>query len=323
MSESNPKYIINTFPTYNAHVDEAMQYLDGDEYKILNFAVRHILGWKDQDLTHGKPISLSMFEHGFTTKDGKQYGGTGLRRAAIMNKLERLVKYGLLIEVGKPTARGQAYNIGQNPDIQGLANDEQSLERQAANKTRGAKMTAARLAKLEGGTSHVTGTSDDTSTSHVPPGGTSHVTGGGTSHDTQLNTHKPTETHNSAALLSANGKPPKGWTPEQYQLASEFNRLVNSIVPIANETKSRQEETRRACDMLLMADVTVEQLGRFYRDEYKDSYTPSTLMEIARRIGKWLAKQPATPAASSNGSKPNDEMRALTEQRYKEKGLLP
>lgn len=320
MSEANPKYIVNTFPSLNAHVDEAMQYLDGDEYKILSFAERHIFGWKDHDEKRGKPISLSMFENGFITKDGKHYGGTGLGRKTIIKKLERLVKYGLLVEVGTPTPKGQAYNIGQNPNVQGLANDEESIKRQQANQKRGAKMRAAQTAKVEGGSSHDTGVWHDTGVSDTPLPVLSHDTGTGVWHDTQTNTPKPTETH----IPRAREIPlPKGWTLEQFDLVETFKVLTHSIdlVPIENETKRWQKENKEAADTLIKAGVTPADLTKFYGAEYTNGYTPSSMVEILRKIGAWLAKQ-APPPAATNGTSYASEMQKLTEERYKEKGLL-
>jgi hypothetical protein len=300
-TEKNPSYVINTFPSFNAHVDEAMQYLTGDEYKILTFAQRHIYGWKDDDPSKGKSISLSMFEKGFTTKTGKHYGGTGLGRKTIINNLVRLVKYGLLVELGKPTPKGQIYTIGQNPDIHGLANDEQSLERQAANKQRAAKMTAARVAKYEGGSSHDTGSSDDTGSSHEPASGSSHDTGTGSSHDTQLNTYKHTETQQSAALSPSNGKVPKGMTADTHAMAHAFKQLTGSIVGVENETDHWRKENHRAAQTLLDAGVTVALLCEFYPTEYT-SYTPSGLAEVSRKIGAWLKKRkPAAPPKQADG----------------------
>jgi transposase len=118
----------------------------------------------------------------------------------------------------------------------------------------------------------------------------------------------------------SNSKVSKNWTAEQTALVTEFSQLVDSIVPIVNETKSKQDETRRACDMLLLVGVTPELLRQFYKAEYDGKYTPSTLMEVTRKIGAWLAKRTPPPAAA-NGTSSSNEMQKLTEQRYRELGL--
>lgn len=109
------KYIPNSFQTPNTMVDDLMHLLDGNEYKILLFTVRHIYGWQDK-IQRGKAnISLTMYEKGF----GAMHG-VGLSRPTIVSVLDELVKYRVILKVGKATKKGQAYSIGTEPDIEGL-----------------------------------------------------------------------------------------------------------------------------------------------------------------------------------------------------------
>jgi hypothetical protein len=111
------KIIPNTFQTPNAHVDDAMYLLTPEEYKVLNFAVRHIYGWQ----LHVRAISLTMFVNGYPNKkSGGRFNGTGLSRGAVIKCLTELSKYKLLVPEGKPDAKGQAWTIGEDPDWQGL-----------------------------------------------------------------------------------------------------------------------------------------------------------------------------------------------------------
>lgn len=111
------KIIPNTFQTPNAHVDDAMYLLTPEEYKVLNFAVRHIYGW--QVRVHS--ISLTMFVKGFPNKkSGGHFNGTGLNRVAVLKCLGELTKYKLLVPEGTPDAKGQAWMIGEDPDWEGL-----------------------------------------------------------------------------------------------------------------------------------------------------------------------------------------------------------
>lgn len=135
----------NSFQTPNAHVDHAMQFLSGDEYKVLNFAVRHILGWHDRVTDRKGRISLTTFCDGFTTKTGEHYGGTGLSRQGIVDIVERLDKWGLLIKDGEPTAAGQEYTIGIDPDWELIISDH--AESTKGNKARGEKLRAAKAEK--------------------------------------------------------------------------------------------------------------------------------------------------------------------------------
>ena len=113
------KYIPNSFQTPNATVDVLMNLLNSSELKCYLYAIRHIYGWQDKIERGYAHISISMFENGFS-----QFSGTGLTRPTITKSLKALVKYGVLIKVETDDTynKGQAYAIGENPDIEGLEN---------------------------------------------------------------------------------------------------------------------------------------------------------------------------------------------------------
>lgn len=113
------KYIPNSFQTPNIVVDVLMNLLNSSELKCYLFAIRHVYGWQDKIERGYAHISLSMFENGFS-----QFSGTGLTRPTITKSLKTLVKYGVLIKVetDETYAKGQAWTIGENPDIEGLEN---------------------------------------------------------------------------------------------------------------------------------------------------------------------------------------------------------
>jgi len=52
-------YIPNSFQTPNVLVDEIMPLLTPQEWLVLSFATRHILGWHDRIHERRAPISLS------------------------------------------------------------------------------------------------------------------------------------------------------------------------------------------------------------------------------------------------------------------------
>lgn len=113
------KYVPNSFQTPNIVVDVLMNLLNPSELKCYLFAIRHVYGWQDKIERGYAHISLSMFEDGFST-----FSGTGLTRPTITKSLKELVKYGVLIKVETDETynKGQAYAIGENPDIEGLEN---------------------------------------------------------------------------------------------------------------------------------------------------------------------------------------------------------
>jgi hypothetical protein len=89
-------FVPNSFQTPNAYVDVFMPYLTGEEYKVLNYATRRILGFqKRQD-----HISLSQFTDGTKSREGETLdSGTGLSVATVKKCLANLVKYGLMIHI--------------------------------------------------------------------------------------------------------------------------------------------------------------------------------------------------------------------------------
>jgi len=113
------KYIPNSFQTPNTIVDELMPLLNEGELKCYLFAVRHVYGWQDKIERGYAHISISMFQDGFS-----QFAGTGLSRPTITKSVKSLVKYRVLIKVetDDTNRKGQAFAIGENPDIEGLDN---------------------------------------------------------------------------------------------------------------------------------------------------------------------------------------------------------
>jgi hypothetical protein len=61
MTTKQRRLIPNSFQTPNAFVDDIMHLLESDEYKILSFATRHILGWRGSVEDRQSRISLTMF----------------------------------------------------------------------------------------------------------------------------------------------------------------------------------------------------------------------------------------------------------------------
>jgi hypothetical protein len=90
------KIIPNSFQTPNAYVDDYMAYLTPEEFAILIYIARRILGFHK----HQDRISLSQLEHGIKTRKGNVLDlGTGLSRPAIVRALQGLKTFGLIIQV--------------------------------------------------------------------------------------------------------------------------------------------------------------------------------------------------------------------------------
>lgn len=89
------KIIPNSFQTPNAYVDEFMAFLTPEEYVVLSYAARRVLGFhKESD-----HISLSQFSEGLT-RDGVQLDyGTGLNKQTVRKALDALMAFGLILQL--------------------------------------------------------------------------------------------------------------------------------------------------------------------------------------------------------------------------------
>lgn len=135
--------IPNSFQTPNVFIDELMAFLTPEEFKILTYITRRIIGFhKRQDR-----ISLSQLCDGITRTTGERLDyGTGLSRDAARRALDSLTRYGLLVqlETASPTA-GPLYELQldiNDVDIAGLHERESQREERAKAAT-----TAAREAR--------------------------------------------------------------------------------------------------------------------------------------------------------------------------------
>lgn len=130
----------NDFPTPNSHVDELMHLLTGDEYKVLSFVTRHILGWKDRRETRMACISITMLCEGYTAKTGAVFHGTGLSRPTIVKCLASLVESGLIDPIGDPTPDGQVWFLPSKA----LVSEALNLRADAARSKAETRMAHAR-----------------------------------------------------------------------------------------------------------------------------------------------------------------------------------
>lgn len=128
MESQGNAFIPNSYQTPNILVDEIMPLLTPEEWVVLSFAVRHILGWKDSVVSRRNRISLSTFQH------------CGMGSNAIRRALTSLNRYRILRRIGKPTQEGQLWQLAfDSPQV-----DWDGLRaRQAAQATAKTGRTAA------------------------------------------------------------------------------------------------------------------------------------------------------------------------------------
>lgn len=140
--------IPNTFQHPNAYIDWLSYYLTGEEEKVLNKAVREILGWHDTISSRRARIALSIFVDG-KKKDGEIVCmGCGLSLDAVRKALKTLHQFNILVKIGKPTNDGQEYELVETWDD--IKWDAIRLRRDQWDKANRKRTEAAREAREEG-----------------------------------------------------------------------------------------------------------------------------------------------------------------------------
>lgn len=144
--------IPNSFQHPNMLVDQLSYYLTAEEEKVLNKALREILGWHNRIAERKAPISLSVFVDGKTDENGERLClGCGLSINTVRAALDGLHKYRILVKLGRATQEGQVYWIQEDPDQidwQGLAQRREKWDEVNKKRTRAA-MAKKTVAKPE------------------------------------------------------------------------------------------------------------------------------------------------------------------------------
>ena len=111
-------FIPNSFQTPNAYIDRVMHLLTPEEFKVLIYAVRRILGFQKRR----DRISLSQFVSGVSSGGSQKDHGTGLNRETVIRCLESLVAFGLLTRKDEPRhPDGTLYILQLDSDAVDLA----------------------------------------------------------------------------------------------------------------------------------------------------------------------------------------------------------
>jgi len=159
--------IPNTFQHPNAYIDWLSYYLTPEEEKVLNKAIREIIGWHSNINSRRSRIAIDIFVNG-KFQDGRRVAmGCGLSRDAVRNALKNLHAFNILVKVGEPTNEGQEYEL--NLDYDSVKWEAIKLRREARNKANQKRTSAAREAREEGVLSDSTEgvLSDSTKETHI------------------------------------------------------------------------------------------------------------------------------------------------------------
>lgn len=221
MQTAPQTYIFNSYQTPNAIIDELQPLLTLEEFSVLSFAIRHILGWRDKIITMQAPISLSQFER------------TGLSRPTIIKALKGLTDHLILVRIGEATNDGQRWQLCyDNADIAKL--EARKADRERARQSRTSKARETRwLVPL-------------TSKSHSPVGGMSDLPTGGKSHSHNKTQDSNTETHIAAPSAA------------QVEPITERNPLAQpELIDVPKKTPAKKKATERKRDPLFDAIAVI------------------------------------------------------------------
>jgi len=277
---SGTAIIPNTFQHPNIFVDRLMYFLTPEEYVVLTFAIRRIIGFQTNIMSRKDNISLSQFTDGIVSESGEILSyGCGLGVQSVRNCLESLSKHKILIPTTeKPNpVKGQEYWLQENEAvIDWEALEERKQSRRITYQSRTKKATKESL-KSRG---YVARKGNVARKAPV----TSDVTEGVTS---DVNT-KPTETHGNPLPLNAQ---------EKQKAEAKMQAILEAERAAAEAKKSGKAWKQRSKfefneNILALADLCVLRFG-----EPSGSEVSTWLMEI----GHW----------SDVGAKPVDWKRAV------------
>lgn len=109
------QYIPNSFQTPNQVIDELMFLLTDSEFRVLMFAIRHILGWKKKIGKRRAAMSISLFVNGFKYQDDNgawhEYSGCGVKEGAVRQALASLEEFKVLRSFGGVNHDGREWEL--------------------------------------------------------------------------------------------------------------------------------------------------------------------------------------------------------------------
>ena len=278
-------YIPNSFQTPNVLVDEIMPLLTPQEYVVLSFAVRHILGWQDTIENRKNRISISRFVK------------CGLARTTIMTALDQLVQFRLLEPIGEPTAQGQMWRLtfDNEPDIDGLINRKQDRSLKYSDRTSVARASL----------SHRPVVSQTDQSQSVPQ------TSGGLSH--RHNKTHSSNTNSNTSMPNGNGTSPK--QSKQY-LDSLFEVLMEHYYRVDPTNKDARAaytgELLRLRKAILSAYPSIDPdeliaVARWFKNGHPADFNMATSpSKVVRYIFDYRASQKVAPPRVIVQSIPDD-----------------
>jgi len=162
MAESGNYYVRDSFPVPNFYVDEVMHFLTSEEWKVLVYMMRCILGFQKHIQAGTDYIAMSQFTVGQRTREsnpsfsfkqnGQRYSrrGTGLSGPKVKKAIDALVHFGLVRREGQHRKYGISYWLERDwevIDFIGLYARRDAQEAKNRAKIRRAVLASARSKK--------------------------------------------------------------------------------------------------------------------------------------------------------------------------------
>jgi hypothetical protein len=312
-------FIPNTFQTPNAIIDKLMFLLTDSEFRVLMYMVRHVLGWQKKADTRRAHISLSTFENGFSyeTPDGElSYPGCGLGQGTIRKALVALKKYRIAKAVGKPSQKGQQWELAfmtdDNVDIKGLQIRQEEKNQKRKKQTQKARASSPNNQEGVLFNSHTIG-----GTVQQSQGGTvqqsttkDHSKDHGKNQNTLARTaHGITDAKIKAPFKEQMTEPfvcsvvsPKPDKPDIKALADAIEKRLNmhngrqwNIAHMLQGT-AKKGEYKQYAQYFVEKPISAERFNRFM--DYYESKCPDCELAKAETIADWFGKFEVQEAAA-------------------------
>jgi hypothetical protein len=270
--------IPNTFQHPNAYVDWLAYYLTPEEEKVLNKAIREILGWHNRIESRQARIALSVFEHGKVSKEtGERLCmGCGLGLGAIRKSLKMLDEYKILVKMGDANSDGQMYRIQDNyqqVDLAGLKARRELWDQRSAARTAAATKRLAEKRAQQGVSS------DDM-------GGVSCHDGGGVSSDDNKETQRETQKETQISPPSSGEKLPQEPIREAILSLMDFHGCEEETA-IAHYLRKHPKTTSAQAIEQLQSIAGVDPLSGALKAKETASEKPATIPAAAGGADPW------------------------------------
>lgn len=334
----------NSFQVHNFYVDNLLHLLDGNEWKVLTYIIRRIVGFhKESD-----HISLTQLESGICKQNGEQLDhGVGLSRPCLIRVVDNLLKFGLivLVEDKRSVKVGRRFQLQFDTDKVNFAalqdraalKDAQALEKsksmhkKSTNKGSGGKHHLPLVVNAVYSQNPVeTQRGPNNPTLDVDQLGFSDslsLVGGLTPAHVSLQNPNPTDTSPKGENTQVTNTPTTLEQTPKKQARKTSRKLEPRLVPSTVETirgiigRYPRKELWSRIDETLSGNLDTDKLKNCYLDWIQTGYNPTNLAWLF----EWYVNgKPISPReAAKQVSSTNANRRPYTKEVKAEEAYIP